>query len=174
MKPQRTHADDPLLRHVVADSAPEDFRAATLDAMLRGARRRRHLLRARAAASILALPALAIALLWLRLPHDVSVTTADAPRGAPPAMEIAARPPSLMLPTRAHPGLILATRPLSPDDRVSTRLLAAGERMRTDIRLGPSLINDDELLALAPESSVLVRLPAGGARLFIPGQTSFP
>lgn len=173
MKPHRTHADDHLLQHVVADSAPDDFRAATLDAMLRGARRRRYLRRARATASALTLPALAIALLWLRLPR-IPAPPAGVRVESPPLVEVSARPPSLLVPKRAHPDLIMTSRPLSPDARVATRLLAAGERMRTDTRLGPSLINDDELLALAPESSVLVRLPSGGARLLIPGQTPLP
>ena len=174
MKPFVPAPDDHLLHHVVADSTPDDFRAVTLDAMLRGARRRRCLRRARATASALAIPALAIALLWLRAPRAAAPQIPRPFETPIPSAEIASQAPPLLVPTRAHPDLILASRPLSPDTRVATRMLAAGERLRTDLRLGPSLINDDELLALAPESSVLVRLPSGGARLLFPGQTPAP
>ena len=174
MKPHRTHSDGHLLHHVVADSAPDDFRAATLDAMLRGARRRRHLRRARAATAALALPALAIALLWLRSPYSPAAPP-QGPRELPtPPAKLAAHTPPLRVPTRAHPGLIVASRPLSPETRVATRLLAAEDRLSTDLRLGPLLIDDNELLALAPASSVLIRLPSGGARLLFPDQTPGP
>ncbi len=174
MKPHRTHSNDRLLHHVVADSAPDDFRAATLDAMLCGARRRRRLRRARAAAAALALPALAIALLWLRSPYSPAAPT-ERPRESPtPSAAIAAHAPPLLVPTRAHPDLIVASRPLSPETRVATRLLATEERLRTDLRLGPLRIDDNELLALAPASSVLIRLPSGGARLLFPDQTPGP
>ena len=171
MKPFVPPPDDHLLHHVVADAATDDFRATTLEAMLRGARRRRHLRRARATASALAIPALAIALLWLRIPH-FSATPAARPFEAPtPPAAITAQAPPLLVPTRAHLDLIVSNRPLSPETRITTRLLAAEERLRTDRRFGPLLIDDNELLALAPEASVLVRLPSGGARLLLPDQT---
>ena len=114
MKPHRTHSDGHLLHHVVADSAPDDFRAATLDAMLRGARRRRHLRRARAATAALALPALAIALLWLRSPNSPAAPT-QGPRELPtPPAKLAAHTPPLLVDHPGPPRQIVAHPPLYP------------------------------------------------------------
>ena len=78
----------------------------------------------------------------------------------------------LLLRTRPDAGLIFTSRPLSPEARVPTRLLAAADRTRTDLRLGPVRIDEEELLALAPNASVLIRLPSGGMRLVLPDQPS--
>jgi hypothetical protein len=167
MKPSNPLSEDRLLQHVVTDAATEDLRSATLDTLLRGARRRR---RIRAAAPALALPLLAAALLWLpthrRAAPPAEIVTAPPP---PPA---STRVPPLLLRTQSDAGLFFTSRPLSPEARVVTRLLAVGDRTRTDLRLGPVRIDEDELLALAPTASVLVRLPSGGARLVFPDQTS--
>lgn len=173
MKPFAPPSAELLLKHVVADAAPEDFRTATLDALLRGARRRRSLRRARAAAATLAIPLLAVALLCLGVPR-ARPTSAGSPAENPPSLAISSKKPVLLVHTRSGAELLVASRPLPSQARVATRLLAADERMRTDLRLGPRRIDDDELLALAPESSVLVRLPSGGARLVFPDQTPGP
>jgi hypothetical protein len=171
MKPSVPPPKDRLLQHVVADAATEDLRSATLDTLLRGARRRRRVRHVRAAAAALALPLLAAALLWLPA----------ARRSAPPAeIVIAPLPPTPspgqttpdLLRTRSDAGLFFTSRPLSPEARIPTRLLAAADRTRTDLRLGPVRIDEDELLALAPNTSVLIRLPSGGMRLVLPDQPS--
>ena len=170
MKPSDPLPEDRLLHHVVADAAVDDLRSATLDALLSGARRRRRVRHVRTAATALALPLLAAALLWLparrRAAPSAEIVVAPPP---PPA---ATRVPPLLLRTQSDAGLFFTSRPLSPEARVVTRLLAIGDRTRTDLRLGPVRIDEDELLALAPTASVLVRLPSGGARLVFPDQTS--
>ena len=172
MKPSNPLSEDRLLQHVVTDAATEDLRSATLDTLLRGARRRRRIRQFRAAAPALALPLLAAAILWLPAPRravppaETKIVVALPP---PPA---STRVPPLLLRTQSDAGLFFTSRPLSPEARVVTRLLAAGDRTRTDLRLGPVRIDEDELLALAPTASVLVRLPSGGARLVFPDQTS--
>lgn len=171
MKPSDPLPEDRLLQHVVADAATEDLRSATLDTLLRGARRRRRVRQVRAAAAALALPLLAAALLWLPAhrrsapPDEIAVI----PR---PSASYSAHATPLLLRTRPDAGLIFTSRPLSPEARVPTRLLAAADRTRTELRLGPVRIDEEELLALAPNASVLIRLPSGGMRLVLPDQPS--
>lgn len=157
--------DDPLLRALLHEAAPADFRAATLAATLRGARRRRIRRHLRAGATLLAIPLLAAALLL-------------APRRAAPALArdpVPAEPPGhATVRTRAAPEILVRTTPLSAGQLIASSPLEFSARIRTDTRLGPILINDVELLALAPSASALVRLGPGRQQLVFPDTTSEP
>lgn len=157
--------DDPLLRALLHEAAPADFRDATLAATLRGARRRRIRRHLRAGATLLAIPLLAAALLL-------------APRRAAPALArdpVPAEPPGhATVRTRAAPEILVRTTPLSAGQLIASSPLEFSARIRTDTRLGPILINDVELLALAPSASALVRLGPGRQQLVFPDTTSEP
>lgn len=156
---------DPLLRALLDETAPEDFRAATLAATLRGARRRRVIRRARAVSAALALPLLAAALLLFparRVASDPALVTHQAVTPTPHTPALAA---CETIRTRPAPELLVVTAPLAAGQRLASAPLERAARVRTDARLGPLLIDDAELLALAPPASALVRLAPGRQRL---------
>jgi hypothetical protein len=167
MKSEPSPADT-LWRALLDEAASADFRAATLAATLRGARRRRHLRLARATTAALALPLLAAALLLLpaRLSTPRLATGPLTAPSAPAACEIVR--------TRPDPVLLVSTRPLVPGQLLASTPLEHSARVRTDWRLGPRLIDDAELLALAPPSSALVRLAPGHQRLVLPTAAHTP
>ena len=76
--------------------------------------------------------------------------------------------------TRAAPEILVRTTPLSAGQLIASSPLEFSARIRTDTRLGPILINDVELLALAPSASALVRLGPGRQQLVFPDTTSEP
>lgn len=157
--------DDPLLRALLDEAAPADFRAATLAATLRGARRRRHVRRARASAAVLALPLLAALLLLAPRRASAPLARDSAPVAQPAPSAIAA---CETIRTRPAPELLVVTTPLVTGQLIASRPLERAARVRTDARLGPLLINDAELLALAPPASALVRIAPGRQRLVFP------
>lgn len=155
---------DPLLRALLDEAAPDDFRAATLAATLRGARRRRHLRQARAVSAALALPLLAAALLFIAPRRSASPHAHDSRT----ATDCSVRPPlpsDVVIRTRPAPELLVVTTPLAAGQLLASAPLERAARVRTDARLGPILIDDAELLALAPPASALVRLAPGRQRL---------
>jgi hypothetical protein len=157
MTPNPERAD--LLRDVLADSTPAEFRAAVLADMLRGAQRRRFVRRTRPAA-------LALALLTAIVAAALNWNTSHNFRG-----------------DRDYPCRIVATRPLAPAQIVATRAFASASPVRvvqipvTSTPLhgaGIPAIGDAELLALAPAPAALVRTGPHSQMLIvvhpIPGQ----
>lgn len=153
--------DDPLLRALLDEATPPDYRAATLATALRGARRRRTSLRARSAARTLALPLLALALLALALRQPTrSIVSESSP--------IAASGACAVVRSQAATAMVVRTESLSANLHITSVALETTALVRTDARLGPTLIDDAELLALAPPASALIRLGPGRQQLWLP------
>ena len=137
-----------LLADVLADTASADFRAALLGETLHHVRRRRRWRQTRRAA--VAAIALAATLIFRIAPRRPP--TAESVR----SYELVATQP---LPATA----VVATKPLASEQLTSSS--GNVPLIETETAVDMRLIDDDQLLALAPGPAALVRLGPASAEL---------
>jgi hypothetical protein len=140
-----------LLRDVLAEGRPGEFKEAMLAETLRVARRRRVCRRARSVSAVLAL--LGIGVFFGR-------------RDGPAERRLAPRPPASYVLVRTQPMVadsVIHTRPLEPSQLVESFSGAARAGTAHDAL---HLIGDRELLALiSPRPAVLIRFGSSSAEL---------
>jgi hypothetical protein len=140
---------DSLLEDVLTENAPPGFRAALLGEMLLHARRRRY--RRRAGRTFVVLSLVAVFAWWnLPVPTPASKTrTANYE-----AIHTRQLPPSALI----------TTQPLNADFFVVS--VPAASRVNTIAnRADYRFIDDEELLAMAPQPAVLIRVGPGSQQL---------
>jgi hypothetical protein len=147
-----------LLDDVLAESVPEDFRAALLGETLLLARRRRYVRRVRRAAGAMAVVFMFAALAWwLARPLSKPATTIASPA-------ILNQSYSLIYTVPLPASALVGTQPMNASTLIVSERFAG--IVQTKFGSGYRLINDDELLALAaPRHAALVRIGPGAQEL---------
>ncbi len=145
-----------LFGDALADAGPADFRASLLGETLRLARRRRHIRQVRRVGIVMGIMAALAMWLWPR-------TIVRQPKTGPAVASYR----------------LIETQPLSASEMVTTQPFtsslvastpAPGVFTTADVGDGLRLLNDDELLSLAPAPAVLVRLGPHSAELILANQ----
>ena len=145
-----------LFADALTDAGPADFRASLLGETLRLARRRRRVRQVRRVGIITALAAALAMWFWPR-------TIVRQPKTEPAIASYR----------------LIETQPLSASEIVTTQPFtssiiastpAPGVFTTADVGDGLRLLNDDELLSLAPAPAVLVRLGPHSAELILANQ----
>jgi hypothetical protein len=136
---------DSLLEDVLAENASPDFRAALLGQTLRHARRRRYRRRAGRAAMVVMVLSVLGGFSWWNLP--IRAPASKMHTASYEAIHTRPLPPSALIATQPlNAELFIVSVPTA--SRVSTTANSAGYRF----------IGDDELLAMAPQPAVLIRV----------------
>jgi hypothetical protein len=152
---------DSLLEDVLAENASPDFRAALLGQTLRQARRRRFRRRAGRAAMVVMVLSVLGGFAWWNLP--VRAPASKMLTASYEAIHTRPLPHSALIATQPlNAGLFIVSVPTA--SRVSTTANSADYRF----------IDDDELLAMAPQPAVLIRMgPRSQQLIFVaPGDRS--
>ena len=140
---------DSLLEDVLAENVSPDFRAVLLGETLRRARRRRYARRAGRACAVLSVLGL---FGWWNLP--VRAPASKMPLANYEEIHTRSLPPSALI----------ATQPLNAELYIVS--LPTVTRVSTKANRGDyRFINDDELLAMAPQPAVLIRVGPGSQQL---------
>ena len=145
-----------MLEDVLAESASPDFRAALLGETLRRARHRRYTRRAGRACAVLSVLGI---FAWWNLPDRAPAT--NMPTAEYEAIHTRPLPLSALVATQPlNAELFIVSVPTA--SRVTTRANRAAYRF----------IDDDELLAMAPQPAVLIRVGPESQRLIFvaPGE----
>ena len=142
----------------MAENASLDFRAALLGETLRHARRRRYRRRAGRACAVLSVLGV---FAWWNLPVRAPAT--NMPTANYEAIHTRLLPPSALI----------ATQPLNAEQFIVSVPTASRVSTRTN-RGDLQFIDDNELLAMAPQPAVLIRVGPGSQQLIFvaPGEQS--
>ncbi len=153
-----------LLADVLAEGAPPDFRAALLGETLQLARRRRQFRRAQQVGAVAAVVSALGFFAWRSAPSPAAYPALPATRPAIAANYELVR-------THALPAAQqIATRTFAAEHIVAS--FASIATVRTPAEDGiVRLIDDNELLALAPQPAALVRVGPNDQELVIVDQT---